>query len=352
MHSKNTIKHLIDFNASVKDALTRLNELSEDAILFVTSDDRKLKGSLTDGDIRRGLINGLTSGDPISKFIKTTPAFLTEGGYSADDVERLREKQLRIVPILNKDGEIIDVINFRLVVSVLPVNALLMAGGKGQRLLPLTKETPKSLLKVGDKPIIEHNVDRFINFGIDNIHISINYLGDQIAAYFGDGSSKGISIKYVREDKPLGTIGSILLVDDFSHDDILVMNSDIITDINFADFYKTFKNSGADMAVACTSYNVDVPYAVIETDSNNMVTSLKEKPKYTYHSNGGIYFIKKAMLGLIPQAEFFDITDLMELMIRENNKIVTYPIVGYWLDIGRHEDYAKAQTDIHHIFKA
>jgi len=224
-----------------------------------------------------------------------------------------------------------------------------MAGGEGKRLLPLTLTTPKPLLKVDGKPIIEYNIDRLVQYGVKNINISINYLGDQLVDYFKDGSLKGITINYARENKPLGTIGSILLVEEFKFESILIMNSDLLTNIDFADFYNEFVNSNADMAVASTSYKVDVPYAVLEVDGNNRVKSLKEKPKYSYFSNAGIYLIKKSMLQLIPENKFYDITDLMESMLLIKKKIISFPVTGYWLDIGKPEDYKKAQEDIKHI---
>ena len=224
-----------------------------------------------------------------------------------------------------------------------------MAGGEGKRLRPLTETTPKPLLKVGGKPIIEYNIDRLKQVGVKNITLSINYLGDQLVDYFGDGTSKKLNIQYVREDKPLGTIGSILLVNDFQHEDIIVMNSDLLTNIDFKDFYNSYKDSGADMAVAATSYHVDVPYGVLEADDSNKVLSLREKPRYTYYSNAGIYILKKELLKMIPQDQFYDITDLMKRILEMNLKMLTYPINGYWLDIGKHEDYEKAQQDVKHI---
>src|SRR5690606_20149600 len=228
-------------------------------------------------------------------------------------------------------------------------DALLMAGGEGKRLRPLTEKTPKPLLKIGEKPIIEYNIDRLRNVGIKNVNISVNYLAEQLVEYFGDGSERGLNIKYVHEDKPLGTIGSILLVDHFKHDDIIVMNSDLLTNIDFIDFFRLYKDTGADMAVAATSYHVDVPYAVLEVNKTNTVRSLKEKPRYTYYSNAGIYILNKSLLKMIPKGEFFDITDLMDRVIEMNLKLITYPINGYWLDIGKHEDFKKAQEDIKHI---
>ncbi|MBA2500479.1 MAG: NTP transferase domain-containing protein [Chitinophagaceae bacterium] len=341
--------HIIFENEPVRAALSKLDKLASDAILFVVDNQNKLIGSLTDGDLRRGFIRNLGFEDPILAFIQKNPVSITRNNYTLAELEEYKKRNFKIIPILDEDGVIIDILNFRLQHTIIPADAVLMAGGKGKRLLPLTAHTPKPLLKVGDKPIIEHNIDRLLQVGIKNINLSINYLGEQLEAYFEDGSSKKARIKYVREDIPLGTIGSILLVDEFNHDDILVMNSDLLTNIDFADFYTTFKEAGADMAVAATSYHVDVPYAVLEVDGKNLATSLKEKPRYTYYSNAGIYFLKKEVLEMIPAGEYFDITDLMEAILAANKKLITYPITGYWLDIGKPEDYKQAQEDIKHI---
>lgn len=347
MNSKN--RHIILRDSSVRNALIQLDKLAFDAILFVTDENQKLIGSLTDGDLRRGFIKGLGFEDSIVEFIQPNPKFIYENEYNQEKLEDFKKKNFKIIPIINQEHQITDILNFRTKSALIPAEAILMAGGEGKRLRPLTENTPKPLLKVGDKPIIEHNIDRLIHVGIDKIHLSINYLGEQLENYFKDGKDKGIQISYVKETKPLGTIGSVLLCEDFLHDDIIVMNSDLLTNIDFADFYKSFKNCDADMAVAATSYHVDVPYAVLEADEKQTVKSLKEKPRYTYFSNAGIYILKKSLLAMIPEDEFFDITDLMEKVLRMDKKIITYPINGYWLDIGRHEDYTKAQEDIKHL---
>lgn len=341
--------HLILQNESVRDALLKLDQLASDAILFVMDANHKLIGSLTDGDLRRGFIKGLGFEDPISRFIQPDPKFIFEDEFNQEKLEEFKNRNFKIIPILNKDKQIVDILNFRFKSTMLPVDAVLMAGGQGKRLRPLTANTPKPLLKVGDKPIIEYNIDRLVNVGIENIYISINYLGEQLEEHFGNGAAKNINIEYIREHKPLGTIGSVLLVENFEHDDIIVMNSDLLTNIDFADLYKTYKSSDADMVVAATPYHVDVPYAVLETDDNHEVKSLKEKPRYTYFSNAGIYMMKKKLLEMIPRNEFYDITDLMDKVLEMNLKLVTYSINGYWLDIGKPEDYKKAQEDIKHI---
>lgn len=342
-------KHIIYKEQSVRDALIKLDVIAPSSILFVVDEDKRLLGSLTDGDLRRGFIKGLGFEHEILEFVQSNPVFIKENEYDINQLEKYREDLLKIIPIVDDSKSIIDVLDFSISKTLLPADAIIMAGGEGKRLRPLTETIPKPLLKVGDKPIIEYNIDRLKNVGIKNIHLSINYLGDQLIDYFGDGSNRSLNIKYVKEDKPLGTIGSILLVDKFMHDDIIVMNSDLLTNIDFTDFYKSFKDSNADMAVAATSYHVDVPYGVLEMGEGTAVKSLKEKPRYTYYSNAGIYLLKKNLLSMIPNDEFYDITDLMERVLEMNLRLITYPINGYWLDIGKHEDFKKAQEDIKHI---
>lgn len=347
MESKN--KHIVNKNSTIRESLLKLDRLASDAILFVIDDNQKLIGSLTDGDLRRGFIKGLGFEDSILDFIQPNPKFILEDEYNIEKLEDFKSKNFKIIPIVNREFVIIDILNFKNKFTRLPLDAILMAGGKGMRLRPLTETTPKPLLKVGEKPIIEYNIDRLIKFGVKNIYLSINYLGEQLVEYFGDGGKKEINIGYIKEEKPLGTIGSALLVDNYKHDEIIVMNSDLLTNIDFTDFYKFFKNSNADMAVASTPYSIDVPYAVLEVDEKYKVLSLKEKPKYTYFSNAGIYILKTQLLKMIPKGTFYDITDLMQKVIEMDIKLVTYPIKGYWLDIGKHEDFKKAQNDIDFI---
>lgn len=342
-------KHIVPDGTSVRETLVKLDHLASDAILFVIDNDRKLIGSLTDGDLRRGFIKGLGFENKLTEFVQSNPKFIRQNDYRLADLETYKSQNIKIIPILDNEDIIVDILNFRTRNTLIPADAVLMAGGEGKRLRPLTEETPKPLLKVGDKPIIEYNIDRLKRVGIKNINISINYLGHQLIEYFKDGGEKDLNIRYVKEDRPLGTIGSILLVESFSHDDIIVMNSDLLTNIDFTDFYNSFKACDADMAVAATSYHVDVPYAVLEVNDSRAVKSLKEKPRYTYYSNAGIYVLKRDLLKLIPSNQFYDITDLMNRVIEMNLKLITYPINGYWLDIGKHEDFNKAQEDIKHI---
>lgn len=348
--SKHT-KYTISKDDSIKSALVRLNSFSKNdgLTLFVINKEDQLCGTLTDGDIRRGLLIDSNLDQRIESIMNTSFVYIKRNSFTLKDIQIIKAKGIEILPLIDDELKIIKLINLSKKQSVIPVDAVIMAGGKGERLLPLTENTPKPLLKVGDKPIIEHNVDRLGYFGIDNIYITIKYLGDLIKDFFQDGDSKEMNIKYVSEVNPLGTIGAVSLIDNFTYDDVLIMNSDLLTNIDWENFYEDFKDCNADMMIATVPYQVQIPYAVLETNDNNNILSFKEKPTYTYYSNAGIYLVKKSLLALIPKNSFYNATDLIEELIKQNKKVVSYSILGYWLDIGRHEDYRKANEDIKHI---
>jgi dTDP-glucose pyrophosphorylase len=341
-------RHIIYSENKIKEALIQLDFLSEDAILFIINKNEQLIGSLTDGDIRRGFLNGFTLENSVNSVMQSKPKYIRKEDNDLNKVIEFRENLFRIIPIVDNESRIINVINFREIKSYLPVDVVIMAGGKGQRLLPLTEKIPKPLLNVGEKPIIEHNIDRLSLFGIDNFWITINYLGDQIQSYLGNGNLKNININYVKEESSLGTIGAVSLINEFNHDYILITNSDLLTNIDYEHFFLDFIGQNADMAIVTIPYNVNVPYAVLETEERQ-VLSFKEKPKFTYYSNGGIYLIKRHLLDYIPKNDFFNATDLISLLIVLKMKVYSYPLTEYWLDIGNHDDFKKAQNDIKNL---
>lgn len=345
---RNYKDHLLNIGSAIKDALIRLEELGMDAILFIVDDRDRLIGSLTDGDVRRGLIKGFELTSSLKELLQLHPRFLRKGENYIDKIIEYREGNFRVIPILDKDDKIVNVINFREIRSYLPVDAVIMAGGRGVRLKPLTDHKPKPLLVVGDKPIMEHNMDRLVLYGIDDFWFSVKYLGHQIEEHFGTGDSKNVNIKYIKEDEPLGTIGAIAGINDFEHDYILVTNSDVLTNIDYEHFFLDFIKRDADFAVVTIPYQVSIPYAVLETESGT-VKSFKEKPTYTYYSNGGIYLMKKEVINYIPKDTHYNATDLMEDLIKNELKVISYALSGYWLDVGRHEDFEKAQIDIKQI---
>ncbi|MFN7119118.1 MAG: nucleotidyltransferase family protein [Saprospiraceae bacterium] len=344
-------KYLIPATYTIRQTLGAIDALSATPPLtvFVTDEAGKAIGSVTDGDIRRGLIRGHELEEPVTAVMKADFTRLTSNKYGPQEIKAIKQKGIQLLPIVDAAGYITRLVNLREQLSFLPIDAVIMAGGEGRRLRPLTNYTPKPLLPVGDKPILEHNIDRLVKFGISHITITIKYLGEKIKAYFGNGEQKGIQIEYVEEHFPMGTAGALSLVPQAEHDTVLLMNSDLLTNLDYEDFYELFVNEQADLAVACIPYEVKVPYAVMETRKGK-IHAFKEKPTYTYYSNAGIYLLKRAIIDeTIPSGQSFDATDLMEKLIQEGRNVVSYPLRSYWLDIGRQEDYDRAQEDIQHI---
>ncbi|WP_179376242.1 nucleotidyltransferase family protein [Winogradskyella wichelsiae] len=225
------------------------------------------------------------------------------------------------------------------------IEVVIMAGGKGERLMPLTANTPKPLLKIGDKPIIEYCTDRLASYGIKHINITVNYLSNQIIAYFKENNKHQINFNYIKEPKSLGTIGALKLIKNFSKDYLLVMNADLLTNVNFNSIFKDFISKGSDALIATVPYNVVIPHDLVEI-KKGLVTNFKKKHSYSYNLNAGIYIFKKDCLDFIPENTFFDATDLIETLLEKGKKISNYQISDYWLDIGKHDDFKKAQEDI------
>ena len=349
MNTMNLDTILIHEEKTIVEALRKLNEIRDVSrlILFVHDDDGVVVGSLTDGDIRRSLATEMNIEKKIEGVCNRNYIFEYDGKDFLD-LNIFREKKIKILPILNKNRQLIRIIDLDKTKAILPLECVIMAGGRGKRLSPLTDKTPKPMLMLGDKPIIEHNIDRLVSYGIKKIYITLKYLGEQIQEYFGDGSQKGIEIDYVWEDQPLGTAGALSLVEEYGKDHILLMNSDLFTNIDFEDLYLSFLRQKADMIVASTEYKVDIPYAVFETNSS-VVTGFKEKPTYVYHSNAGIYILKKNLIKHIPPNQFYDITELMERVVTDGGKLVYNPILGFWIDIGKPIDYKQAQEFVKHF---
>jgi NDP-sugar pyrophosphorylase family protein len=317
-------------------------------VLFVVGKDNKLTGSLTDGDARRGLLNGFNITDRIGHFMNKSFFHLRNNVNNISDIIEAKKRKYKVVPIVDEEGRINKLINFSFYYSYLPIDVVVMAGGEGIRLRPLTENVPKPLIKIGHKPILEHLIDRLARFGVENFQISINYLGNKIIDFFKDGSEKNVSISYIKEEQKMGTVGALTMAKDFQNEHVLIINSDLLTNINFEDFYLDFLEKGSDLLIASIPYTINIPYAILETE-NDQVKSLKEKPTFNFVSNAGIYLIKKQHLAKIPENKFYNATDLIDDMIKDNLKVTYYTIFDYWLDIGKMDDYYKAQKDIQHI---
>jgi len=340
-------KHIVKQHESIRRALEMINLIPESLTLFVVNNELQLTGTLTDGDVRRGLLAGKSIDDSIESVMFTNFRAITNE-VDPKEIREIRRAGVKLVPVLNEDRTIKEIYDLSKLKSILPIDAVLMAGGKGERLKPLTEDTPKPMLPIGNKPIIEHNIDRMRSFGIKNITISVNYLGDQIRSFLGDGSNKRINIKYIDEKKFLGTIGSVSSIEKFHNPYVIVMNSDLFTDVDFEDLYLNLEENDADLAIATIPYTVNIPFAIL-SKKDGQVTGLQEKPSNTHYANAGIYLMKKNMLKLIPKDTYFDATDLIEKAIERGYKVIDNPLTGYWIDIGKHEEYQKAQEIMKHI---
>lgn len=307
-------------------------------------DNSKIVGVLTDGDVRRGLIRGISQNETVEKFMNKTFIYLEKESFNQRKVNEIKQKNITIIPVLTKDKTLHEVLDFSKIKTILPIDAVIMAGGIGSRLMPLTKDTPKPMLKVGDKPILDYNIDLLNSHGVQNITLSVKYLKDVIIDYYKNNKT----INYITEDVPLGTIGAVKQIKNFTNDYILVMNSDLLTNIDLEAMFYMLTTQNADMIVASTNYKVQIPYGVIES-KDNKITNIVEKPTYTYYSSAGIYIFKRELIELIPSDSFYNATDLLDRLFELNKNVVHYPIKKYWLDIGNHVDFEKAAVDVSDI---
>ena len=342
--------HIISKDITLLEALSYINDAAPDPlVLFVLDEEKRMVGTLTDGDSRRALIAGASVTDKVEKIIHRAFNYMrAEDIDDVKEIKRQRDLKMRLVPVLDAEKHIVEIINLEKYNSRLPFDAVLMAGGKGERLRPLTLETPKPLLKVGDKCIIDHNIDRLISYGVKHISVTVNYLKEQIEEHFAEPRGE-VKVQTVREPKFLGTIGSIKFVENFYNDTVLVMNSDLFTNINYEDFFLHFKEHDADMSVAAVPYSVQVPYGIFKIEDRRNIIGLVEKPTYDYYANAGIYLIKKSALELIPEDTFFNATDLIEALIAAGRKVIRFPLNGTWIDIGNPQEFKRANELVSHM---
>lgn len=331
---------------SIATALRKLSTANHARTLFVLDAHDRVVGSISDGDVRRGLLAGLLPTDTCGAFAHRDFSALRRGNISIAQILEFRARQIFVLPMLDEDDRLERLIDLRKLKSLLPVTAVVMAGGKGRRLRPLTNEVPKPMLPVGGVPILELNIRRLVSYGVEDVYICVNYLKEQIVEHFGDGRGYGCRIQYITEDRPLGTMGALsLLPTTLPHDDILLLNADLLSDIDLEEFFVQHGNDNSHMSVASIPHKVNIPYAILE-QTDGRIERFSEKPTYTYWANAGIYLFKSALLELIPKQTFFDATDFMDEVLDRKLSVGTFPILGYWNDVGSVNDYQKAQLDI------
>lgn len=331
--------HLISCKALIIEALSAINRLPGDVMtLFVTDAAGRITGTLTDGDIRRALIAGVPLDAAVELAAHTAFRSLRPGSRAFDVVKDARAAGITLLPRIDADGFPEGIVDLRVVRSMLPVDAVLMAGGRGERLRPLTLDCPKPLLKVGGKAIIDYNIDELKANGVERIFVTVNYLREQIEEHFD--SEEGVDC--VAEPMRLGTMGSLSLVaPELRSDNVIVMNSDLLTDLSFEDMYAHHEASGAALTVAAVQYPVSVPFAIMQTEADRVV-GLSEKPTYNYYANAGVYILRRELVGRIPASTYVDAPDFIGQLIEEGAKVSYFPIQGTWIDIGSPDDFRYA----------
>lgn len=346
--SNNLDKYTITENATIREALRKINDISSEAqMLFVVDPNKKVIATLSDGDIRRGLIAGHELYESVESIMFREFQFIVENDLKVNHIPDLRKMGIQVIPILSKEGYLLRILNLNKQRSLLPIDAVIMAGGKGERLRPLTEKTPKPLLLVGDKAIIDHNVDRLIQYGVEHISVTTNYLAEQLESHYAQPRNE-VQIQCVRESKFLGTMGSVRLVKEFHNDVILVMNSDLFTDIDFEDMYLHFMENKAEMSIAAVPYTVSIPFGICDLDGRD-VKGIVEKPTYNYYANAGIYMLRREVINMIPENEFYNATDLIDALVKNGRKVIRYPLKGTWIDIGTLSEYQKAKDLAKHM---
>jgi dTDP-glucose pyrophosphorylase len=315
-------------------------------IALVVDEAYKLIGTVTDGDVRRGILKGISLQSPVSQIMKSDPTTANVNESKNEILNKMKTKQLQHIPVLDDEGCIlrIELLN-ELILSHKRQNwVVLMAGGLGSRLSPMTDETPKPLLKVGTKPILETILDNFIEFGFYQFYFSVNYRADMIKNYFGDGSKWGVEIKYIHEQNRLGTAGALSLLDDNPTIPIIVMNGDLLTKVNFQQLLDFHNDTNAEATMCVREYEYQVPYGVVKVD-NHRLLNIVEKPLQQFFVNGGIYVLNPEALDFIPKNEYYDMPNLFDLILEKNLEAAVFPIHEYWIDIGRMDDFNRANDE-------
>jgi NDP-sugar pyrophosphorylase family protein len=298
------------------------------------------------------MLAGLSLDLPVSHLLgtfrsqnKLGPATLPIGSSSEKIISEMSAKVVRQIPLVDEEQRVMDlaVLDELVKEQYEPIHAVVMAGGCGKRLMPLTADTPKPLLRVGNRPLIERVVEQLKRAGIARVNISTHYQGDKITAHFGNGQAFGVQVEYVSEERPLGTAGALSLIS--GDDTLLVINGDILTDLDFRALRNFHFEHGAEMTVAVREYGFDVPYGVVDTEGIR-VTGVTEKPTVKLFVNAGIYLVSRTARGFIPSGQHFDMPQLIDRVVRAGHKVVSFPVWEYWLDIGRQEDFERAQQDV------
>jgi dTDP-glucose pyrophosphorylase len=347
---KNWKNTLVNADATIREAILII-DTSGLQIALVVDKDLRLLGTVTDGDVRRGILRDKSLDSDVKEIMNTNPKTATIDDTREMVLQRMTNASLHHIPIVDQSGK---VINIELLEDLIEVpkhenEVVLIAGGMGTRLRPLTDNFPKPLLKVGTKPILEIIIDNFIEYGFNRFTVSVNYRSDLIEEHFGDGSKWGVKIKYIHETKRMGTAGALSMMDHQPEMPFFVMNADLLTKINFHQLLAFHKEQKAAATMCVRQYEYQVPYGVVNINDHQLV-NIEEKPVHHFFINAGIYVLDPQVLKYIPKDEYFDMPQLFEKIVADQKQAAVFPIREYWLDIGQKHDFDKANNEFEGIF--
>ncbi len=348
MRIVNDIK--LSINSTIKDALQTINNGGLQIAIVVDEND-SLVGTVTDGDIRRGLLNGLDLNSSVSLVVHKSPSIASVGDTKESILKIALAKKLHKIPLIDELGKLVGIEDIEDIIKPASKTnkVILMVGGLGTRLRPLTQDTPKPMLKVGNKPILQTIVEKFAEYGFVNITMCVNFNADIIKDYFGDGKEFGVNIDYILEQKRMGTAGALSLLKERPNEPFFVMNGDLLTNVNFEHIFNYHTLNKATATMCVREYDYEVPYGVVKMNDNKIV-EISEKPVQKFFVSAGIYMLSPEILDLIPQNEFYDMPTLFEKAISKGKNVISFPIHEYWIDIGRLEEYQKANEEYAKIF--
>ncbi len=321
-------------------------------IALVVDAERRLLGTVTDGDIRRGILRGVALEEPVQRIMNSAPTTVSAEEDKSEILALMRQKQLYQIPIVTNQGTLVglEILDDIIQVPKRDNIVVLMAGGMGVRLRPLTNDIPKPLLKVGGKPILETILENFIEYGFRRFYISVNYKAELIVDHFGDGSRWGVEIKYLYEEQKLGTAGALGLLPEKTDLPVVVMNGDVLTKINFKHLLDFHKEHNAKATMCVREYDFQVPFGVVKLDNHRLV-SIEEKPLHRFFVNAGIYVLEPQSMEFIPRNVFFDMPTLFSTLNNHQQETSVFPIREYWIDIGRLDDFERANQEFDRNFE-
>ena len=335
----------------IREALEVIDAGAIQIALVVNPDDR-LKGVVTDGDIRRAILEGADLDISIQSVMNDAPITAHPQEDRESLIDRMQARRVHQIPLVDDDGRVIgiEVLDDLLEPEARPNPVVVMAGGLGTRLRPLTENCPKPLLEVGDQPILETIIEGFVAHGFHRFYLSVNYKSSMIEDYFGDGSEWDVDITYLHEEQRLGTAGSLSLLPEQSDEPLVVMNGDLLTKLNFAYLLDYHRDHDAIATMCVREHETQVPYGVIKTEEG-CIKDIEEKPTERYFVNAGIYVLEPETVGLVPENEFFDMTELFGDLIDREAEAAVFPVREYWQDVGQREDFRCANGEYENVFQ-